>query len=186
MEENKLSIEVPWRIIVYLLICGTGVLVFILGGIYPSYRNIVRIDGSIASLKAQIEEQKVLSPLYQKLRKELTAGNAVAESIPPKSGLSARWMDNLSPIFGEIAAKCGLEVSGVAPDVKSLVDDPHFLSVGLVLKGNFFNFQKFLLELENLPYMCGIEELQIREGLGAREYFLKTWLMIDNPGPESG
>jgi len=186
MEEKKFSIKFPRRSIIYLLICGTGVLVFLLAGIYPSYRHMVRIDGSIADLKAQIEEQRVLFPIYQKLRGGLAPENLKAQSSPPKSGLPARQMDNLSPIFGELAANCGLEVSAVTPDVRSLTQNSSFLSVGLALKGNFFELRKFLLELVNLPYLGNIEELEIREGSGGKEYFLKVWLMIDNSPPASG
>jgi hypothetical protein len=89
-------------------------------------------------------------------------------------------------MFGEIAAGCGMEVSAVSPDVKSLANDPRFLSVRLALKGNFFNFRKFLLELANLPYLWGIEELQVQEGPDGKEYSLKAWLKIDSPRSASG
>ena len=183
MEEKKLSTGVPQRSIIYLLICGTGILAFVLAGIYPSYRNMVRMDGSIADLKAQIEEQKILFPIYQNLRQGLTQEALNAQSNPLKSGLPARLVDNLSPIFSEIAANCGLLVSAVTPDVKSLTNDSHFLSVDLTLKGNLFDLRKFLLELAGLPYLEDIEKLQIREGPDGKEYFLKVLLMIDNPRP---
>jgi hypothetical protein len=186
MEEKKLSIGFPRRSLVYLLICGAGILVFVLGGIYPSYRDKVRLDGSIADLRAQIEEQKLLFPRYQKLREELTAEKFKAPSNPLKSGLPARRMDDLSLIFGEIAANCGLEVSAIAPDVKSMVDDPHFLSVVLSLKGSFFNLQRFLIEMANLPYLWGVEEMHMQEGSGGKDYNLKAWLIIDNPRPAAG
>jgi hypothetical protein len=186
MEEKKLSIQFPRRSLVYLMICGAGILVFVLGGIFPSYRDMVRMDGSIADLKAQIEEQKVLFPLYRKLLGELTAEKSKSRTNPPKSGLPVRRMDDLSPIFGEIAANCGLEVSAIAPDVKSLVDESHFLSVVLALKGSFFNLHRFLLEVANLPYLWGIEDMHIQEGSAGKEYHLKAWLIIDNPRPASG
>jgi hypothetical protein len=186
MEEKKSSIEFPGRSLVYLLTCGAGVLVFVLAGIYPSYRDMVRIDGSIAEIKAQIAAQKILFPLYRKLQEDLKLEASEARSSPPRSGFPSNRMDNLSPIFGEIAANCGLEVSAVTPDVKSLVDEPNFLSVGLALRGSFFHLHEFLVELANLPYLWGIEQLQIQEGLDGKEYFLKAWLMIDNPRPASG
>ena len=186
MEDKKLSVEVPRRSLIYLLICGAGVLAFVLVGTYPSSRNIVRMDDSIADLKTRVEEQKILFPLYKKLREGLTTEVSKAQSNPPKAGLPARRMDDLTPIFGEIAANCGLEVSAVIPDVKSLVDDSHFLSVDLALKGDFFNLRKFLLELSNLPYLGDIEHLYILEGPDGKGYFLKVWLIIDNSGPATG
>lgn len=186
MEAKNLAIAVPRRSIIYLLICGAGILAFVLAGIYPSYRSMVRMDRSIADLKAQIEEQKILFPLYEKLREDLAAKSLKVQSSSSKSGLPAHRMDDLSRIFGEIAANCGLELLSVTPDVKSLVDDPHFLSVRLMLGGSFFNLHKFLLELANLPYLWGIEELRIQEGLVGKEYLLKVWLMIDNARPASG
>jgi len=168
------------------LICGAGILVFLLAGIYPSYRNMVRMNGSIADLRARIDEQKVLFPLYQKLRENLAPQNSKAQSNPPKSGLSVRQMDNLSPIFGEIAAHCGLEAVGVTPDVKSLTPDSHFMSVGLALRGNLFDLRKLLVELARLPYVGNIEELDIQEGSDGKQYFLKLWLMVNKSQPASG
>jgi hypothetical protein len=186
MEEKKLSMAVPRRSLIYLLICGAGILSFVLAGIYPSYRNMSRLDSSIADLKARIQEQKILFPMYQKLREELRPEASKAQPSPPKSGLPAGRMDDLSPILSEIAAKCGMEVSTVTPDLKSLSDTPHFLSVGLVLRGSFFNLRRFLLELADLPYLEDILELQIQGGVGDERYFLKIWLMIEDARPASG
>ena len=186
MEEKKLSFDLPRRSLIYLLMCGAGIVLFLLVGIWPSYRNMVRMNGSIADLKARIEEQKILFPLYQKLRVGLTPEASKDQWSPPKSGLPVHRMDDLSPIFGEIAANCGLELSAVTPDVKSMADDSHFLSVDLVLTGNLFNLRKFLLELANLPYLGPIEKLQIQEDSHGKECFLKVWLMLDNPRPAAG
>lgn len=186
MEDKKLSTGVPRRSLIYLLICVAGIMAFVLVGIYPSYRNLARTDGSIAELKARIEEQKILFPLYQKLRKELAAEASRGQPGPSKVGLPVRRVDDLTPIFGEIAANCGMELSAVTPDVKSLVDDSRFLSVGVALRGNFTNLRNFLVALSNLPYLGDIEQLQIQEGPSGKEYFLKLWLMIDNPRPGTG
>ncbi len=186
MAGMKLSIEMPRRSLVYLMICGAGILAFILAGIYPSYRNMIRIDASMAGIKAQVDEQKILFPLFQKLRGILTSELSKAQPSPQKSGLPAQRLDDLPTIFGDIAANCGIEFSAVTPDVKSFADDSHFLSVDLALKGDFFKLRRFLLELANLPYLGSIEELQIQEGPQGKEFFLKVWLMIDNPRSSAG
>ena len=186
MQEKKLFFDLPRRSLIYLLICGAGIVVFLLAGIYPSHRNMVRMNGSIADLKARIEEQKVLFPLYQKLRENLAPQNSKAQWNPPKSGLSLRQMDNLSPIFSEMAAHCGLEAVEFTPYVKSLTPDSHFLSVGLALRGNLFDLRKFLVELAGLPYLGNIEELDIQEGSDGKQYFLKLWLMVNKSQPAPG
>jgi hypothetical protein len=186
MEKKNLAIGVPRRSIIYLAICGTGILAFVLGGIYPSYRNNLHLNGSIADIKARIEEQKVFFPLYQKLRQGFGAETSKDRPDPQKSGLSAGRIDNLPAIFGQIAANFGLEVSSLTPDVKSMADNPHFLLVRLALKGNLFDFRKFLIELANLPYLEGVEEVKILEGLDGKEYYVKVWLMIESARAASG
>ena len=186
MDEKKLSVDMPRRSLIYLLICGAGIVAFVLAAIYPSYRNMVRMDESMAGIKAQIDEQKILFPLFQMLRETLKPELSKAQASPQKSGLPAQQLDDLPTIFGDIAAHRGLKFSAVTPDVKSFADDSHFLSVDLALKGDFPNLRQFLLELANLPYLGSIEELQIQEGLQGKEYLLKVWLMIDNPRSSAG
>ena len=144
------------------------------------------MDETIADLKAQIEEQKILFPLYQKVREGLTREALEARSAPQKCGLPARRMDDLSAIFGGIAANSGLDSWTVVPDVRSLTDDSHFLSVDLTLKGDLFKLHEFLLQLADLSCLENIQELQIVEGSEGKEYFLKVWLMIDNAQPAAG
>jgi hypothetical protein len=52
------------------------------------------------------------------------------------------------------------------------------MAVSLVLRGNFLRLRKFLLELEKLPFMEHMEELQIQEAFEGQEVRLKTWVAI--------
>jgi hypothetical protein len=49
-----------------------------------------------------------------------------------------------------------------------------------VLRGNFLKLRKFLLELEKLPFMEHMEELQIQEAFEGQEVRLKTWVAISH------
>ena len=60
----------------------------------------------------------------------------------------------------------------------ALTGDARFISVNLVLKGNFINFRKFLINLGGIPYADHIEEIVIQGKTDAKEYRLKLWVAI--------
>ena len=180
MELKKLSNDLPRQSLMYLLLCAGGVLAFALVGILPSYRNLNELDNSIANLNAQIEEKKILLPIYQKLRESQAAGFK-DEPVLAKTGLPESRIDNMLDMFEEIARTNGLEATSAVPELKSSAGDSKSLVVHVMIKGNFFNFRKLLVALADLPYLDHVEEVQIQEGSNGKEYSLKLWLIIDNP-----
>jgi hypothetical protein len=40
--------------------------------------------------------------------------------------------------------------------------------------------RRFLFELEKLPYLEHVEEIQIQEALEGKEFRLKTWLAVNS------
>jgi hypothetical protein len=47
-----------------------------------------------------------------------------------------------------------------------------------VLKGEFANFRKMLIELGALPYLDRIEEIRIQQNPDAMEFRIKIWIAI--------
>ena len=120
----------------------------------------------------------MLHPLYQKLSEKLQAIDSKILPSPSKSKLPKDKTDKTSSIFGEIAQKSELEAVSITPDVKSIISGSGPLLINTVLKGDFFDFQKFLIELGGIPYLEYIEQIQIQALPGSREFRLKIWLAL--------
>ena len=168
----------PGQSIGYLLMCALGVLAFIAIGPYQSQRSLGALDMEITKIRGNIEEQKALSPVYKDLLGKLQIkGSDILLSLI-KSKLPQDKTEEIPVIFGEIAKKCGLEAVSMIPDVKSLADGSGLLLVNAVIRGNFFDFRKFLIELGKVPYLEHIEEIHIEQAMEGRELRLKIWLAL--------
>jgi len=164
----------------YLLVCITGILLFILVALYPLQTSLSQLDEDIAGIKAFIEEQKALSPLYKELLAKVQEDHSEISFSSKRTGLSIDQVDGLSILFKRIAQSCNLEAISVTPDPKSLAQNPQFISVYVIIKGNFLKLRKFLFELERLPFMEHIGEMQVQEAFGGKAFRFKIWLAVNS------
>jgi len=180
MRIKQLFPKVPKKSIYYLLLCSIGILMFILIGLYPLQSSLSRLDEEIAGIKARLEEQKVLFPLYKELTERVRKKkDSELVHYSGKIGLSIDQIDGISTRFKEMAEERNLETISITPDAKSLVNNSKSMSVSLVLRGDFLKFRKFLFDLETVPYLEHIQEIQIQEALAGREFRLKIWVAVN-------
>ena len=178
MAEQKLNINIPQQSLVYLGLCLTGVLIFILWGIVPAYRTLAELDAKAASIKQRIEEQKVLLPFYKTLQNASEQKDSTVLPLPEKSKLAQAKIDTLPLNLSAVVKMSGMTLVSATPNVGALTGDARFISVNLVLRGNFINFRKFLINLGGIPYADHIEEIVIQGKTDAKEYRLKLWVAI--------
>lgn len=176
--EGKKSRKIPMESISYLLICTLGIFVFILIGPYMSGKSLIKMDMEIKKLQIQREKQQLLYPFYQKVFKKLQIESKKLPS-PPKSKFPRAKTDKISSIFSEILQKINLETISIIPDVKSIANGSNLFFVNLAVKGNFFDFRTFLIELGGNPYVQHIEEIKIQQVPGDKKLSLKIWLALD-------
>ena len=174
MRAKKLT---SWSIINFM-ICGGGILCFILFAIYPNQMALSKMDREVRKLSAQIEERKSLLPLLKELQKLSQEKDLDTLPFPVKAKLQQNEIDKVSTIFNEYASENNLNVEEITPDVNSLIDDSSHLKMYLKLKGNFSNLRNFLLRVGDLPYLDHIEQIQIRTVSESNdlELSLKVWL----------
>ncbi len=178
MAEQKLNITIPRQSLVYLGLCLTGVLIFVFWGIVPAYRTLAELDARAASIKQRIEEQKILLPFYKALQDAGEQKDSTVLPLPEKSKLAQAKIDTLPLNLSSVVKMSGMTLVSAIPNVGALTGDARFISVNLVLKGNFINFRKFLINLGGIPYADHIEEIVIQGKTDAKEYRLKLWVAI--------
>ena len=178
MKQKRLP-NIPKQIIPYLVICTGVILGFILLAIYPYQRHLAGLDTDIETLETQIEEQAVRNPIYKNLMRQISLTERGTLPNPKKGTLESHRVAELSSVFGEKAENSNLDLINVVPDVTSLVEAREHLSVTALLKGSFFDFRNFLIQINEIPYLKHIEEIQIQPQAGAREMRVKVWLALD-------
>ena len=166
--------------LLYCALGTAGVVLLVLFGLRPLQASIHQLDKETAALKARLEQQRELAPLYRDFTTRLTKDEADRLPVPDKTELSLEQVVAIPGQFQKLAQQSNLETIAVAPEVKSFTRDRKFMPVNLILKGRFLNFRRFLMDLERLPCLEHVEEIQIQETAGAQEEFrLKVWVAVN-------
>jgi len=160
----------------YIVICMGGILGFILFSIFPTHRAIIAMDQKIGTLKEQVEEQKVLHPLFEDLVEKSKSETPSQLPFPKKAKLSRDETEDISAFFQELAHQNDFKVETIVPDVVSLTDGSGYLMLDAVLKGEFLKFRKLLLQLGEVPYLEKIESIRIRTVGDVKKIRLKLWI----------
>ncbi len=176
--KQKGFVKLPGRIIRHIMICLGGLLGFILLAIVPSQKSIEDLDLMIKKMETQVQEQKILFPVYSELLKKRNLEDSGSLPFPPKTRIESNEIDNISALFREKAEMSNLELKKVVPDIKSLSDPAGLLCLTADLTGNFYDFRRFLIHMGEIPCVEHLEEIQIQSGEGLKEFRLKLWLAI--------
>ena len=173
---DKISKNPLSQSVLVLVICVVGILSFLFLILIPSQKTSAELDQEIDKLNVRIEEQRILTPVFHSLLKRAKMAPPSVLPSPEKTKLTHGDMNTISQKFQEIAVRHNLKLEEVKTDVSSMMEDSGYLMMRLRLSGNFYKFRDFLLDLESIPYLEHIEEINIRPVKTARELQIKLWL----------
>jgi hypothetical protein len=156
----------------YLVICVLGVAAFFLVGIYPNSVAMDELEETIAEHKTKIETQELLFPVFARLIKEVQQqGSTLA--VPTVVPITRDDTTRIADVFGPLAAKNHVKLESVAPDTSSYLEDSGSLTINVAFSGDFFDFQKLLLDLCQLPYLTAINQVDLRSAHEEKKLMLK-------------
>lgn len=178
MVEQKLEIKIPRQSIIYLVLCLTGVLILLLGGILPAKATLEDLEADAAVTQYRIVEQKALAPLYQALKEKSSRKESALLPLPEKGKLPKNKIDTLPMGIATAVKASGMTLVSAVPNMGTLTGDAQFIAVDIILRGNFINFRKLLITLGGTPYVEHIEEIAIRAKPDVKEYRLKLWVAV--------
>ena len=173
---DRISTNPLAQSLLILVVCTVGILAFFLLIILPSQKAADELDQDIAKLNARIEEQRILTPVFHSLLKRSKMAPPSGLPTPEKTKLTYGDINTISSLFQDIAARHSLILEDIKTDVSSMVQDTGYLSMQLRLKGNFYKFREFLVDLGSIPSLEHIEEINIRPQKTSRELEIKLWL----------
>jgi hypothetical protein len=178
MAERKLEITFPKRSIIYLGLCLTGVMIFLLAGILPAKGTLDDLEADASAIQYRIDEQKALAPLYQALREKSGKKESAILPFPEKGKLPKDKIDTLPMSIGAAVKNSGMTLVSAVPNLAGLTGDAQLIQMDVVLQGNFINFRKFLITLGGIPSLEHIEEIVIQAKPDVKEYRLKLWMAV--------
>jgi len=178
MGEKKLGLNIPRQSMLYIAMCLTGVLIFVLGGILPAGKKLTELDAAIVARKYDIEEQKAFAPFFKSLKIDSEKKESEVLPLPPKGKLSQDKLGTLPIVFGTAAKMSGMTLVSASPQLNAMTGDSQFIPINIVLRGGFIDFRKFLIQLGGIPYIQHVEEITIQEKADTREFKLKVWAAV--------
>lgn len=176
MNMNISKFDIPKKSISYLVICA-GIIVLIgLLGIFPLYRYNARLNDNIKQINQQIQEQNDLRPQYLTLVKNMEKKESLLLSLPKRTNISRAQTGKFQEEFRAMAAKAGIMTVSLTPDLTTFTSDSQYMLNNAVVKGEFLNFRKLLIEMGSVPYLDSIEEIRIQPYPDSIEYRMKIWI----------
>ena len=173
---KKILSILPTESLIYLLVCGAGILAFVFLIIIPTQKTSAELDQDILKIGDRIEEQRILKPVFESLLKR--AKNKTPTDLPAtkKAKLDRADISKLSEDLQEMAFRHGLKVQNMNTDVSALIGKGGYLLMRINLAGAFMDFRDFLVDLGTIPSLEIIEEIKIRAIEGSREFKIKIWI----------
>ncbi|RLC16329.1 MAG: hypothetical protein DRI24_08680 [Deltaproteobacteria bacterium] len=169
----------PTRNTYVILIFGGGMLLFILLAIFPNYISYNNTMHEISILKDKIDEQKILSPIFEDLSKKAQFKNPGSLPFPPAEKLPRSDTEKITPIIREIVEVNGFTLKNIDTDIASLVTDSGILKMSIGIVGKFNNLRNLMLDLGSLPYLEHIEVIQISSFGDDNKIDLTIWIAQD-------
>jgi hypothetical protein len=178
MADQKMIVKFPRQSITYLLLCLTGVLIFIFAGILPNNRTMADLSTKTAAVRFQLDEQRELSPFRKSLQEKSEKKESEILPLPAKGSLVQAKINTLPMTFSTAAKVSGMTLVSAIPNLNALTGNAQFLSINVVLRGDFLNLRKFLIHLGGIPYVKQIEEIAIQQKPDTKEFKLKIWVAV--------
>ena len=171
----------PERRLFLVVLCFGGILGFYLMSILPHQQAAERLDSQIDALKTQIDEQKLLGPIYSRFTRLL--GETQPESMgdlpfPAPGRLTPEQVAGIEPLFRQLAEQSQLKVRHIGSDLNSMISETGELKFSIEILGAFSKLRGFILKLGELPYLTHIERIEVRRETGIRDLHMELDILL--------
>lgn len=182
---KKASISMSRQSLLKLGICSVVLVVVVAMFILPNILEDKRVKREVLQMRAEIEKQKILYPIYVKLMAELK--NKVVDElpIPEPEQLTEDKVDAAIHAVENMAMEASLKINEVTPDPMSLAKSEGYVGLNCDFYGSFMDGRALLMRLGSLPYLQHIERIDMQEGADGVNYLMRLQLAV-NTGDTTG
>ena len=168
--------KLPSRNIILIILFGGGIIFFVLLSIFPNYITYSNLENEINTMRNQIEEQKILSPIFSDLSNKAKFEYPESLPFPKTEKLSRNKTGKISEIIQNIVLLNNFTVNSILTDIGGLMDETGILKISLEITGDFMNLRNLILQLGALPYLEHIENIRIDSAGNRQNILLKLWI----------
>lgn len=161
-----------------LFIGTTALLAFVLVVILPSQAALQRKGREITAKEAELQERKILYPIYTDLIGRLQAKENRTLPFPEAAALTMEEVNIFLNDFKGMAKRRDMDLLLIIPDFTTMSERPDMLTITATLKGRFGDFRNFLKDLGETAALTHIEEVQINSVPGFKEFRVKFRLVL--------
>ena len=159
-----------------LVIFVGGLILFVLLAILPVQKESEALDFQIENLQSRIEEQRILTPIYENLLKKTQMEPPGGLDLIEKKALPRGQTEQVVDWFEAMAQASNLRLVEFSPSIETILGNSKHLEIDLTLQGEFIDMHPFLLELCQLPYLARLKSFQIESEKDVRQIRLRVWL----------
>ncbi|MEE8479871.1 MAG: hypothetical protein V3T59_01390 [Desulfobacterales bacterium] len=149
---------------------------FVVLTILPAMQSSTGLDMEIKKIKSSMDEQKILTPVYNNLLRKTKFKKTKSIATQKKNKLAQGDTRKIVQRLNNIAKNSNITLMDVTPDVDTLIGGSGHLLINIVAKGEFINLHKFLFQLCELPFLEFIEQIKITSIRKTKEFRLKVWM----------
>ncbi len=171
--------KLPKRSFIYLLICGGGIFLFCLIGIYPNFKEISSLDDEITILNQKISEQEILFPVFKKMLSRIKQSTHWKGMQDTRKKLKTDDIAAFTDILGEFVQKNNLSIDQNTIDIRRFKEKGGFLEMNFSMKGDLDDFRLFIIQMMTLPYDIRIGRLEIEPISEQRVFQLRIWVVLE-------
>ncbi len=161
-----------------LAIAGVVILLILVYIGWYNYQTLAKLDAEISDLNSKINTHQSYAPMTKQLFDRMRVKTVRLLPLPARGKLTAEQKDRISVLFKDMAQKTKMELVSVSPDVNLLTSGSRSMLVHATLKGDLFQFRAFLVDLGDQAFLDKVEEIEIVQQAGTKEYRLKVWLAV--------
>ena len=149
---------------------------FVVLTILPAMQSSTGLDMEIKKIKGSMDEQKILTPVYDNLLRKTKFKKTDGIAATKKNKLAQGDTRKIVQRLNNIAKNSNITLMDVTPDVDTLIGGSGHLLINIVAKGEFINLHNFLFQLCELPFLEFIEQIKISSIRKTKEFRLKVWM----------
>lgn len=163
---------------VLLLVSACVVIGLCVARVYPAFRRVRNLGKDILKAELQLEEQKILLPVYAKLV-PLAAGQPAGEQLPSPRRLPHTEIPLLQTELRQLATAAGLRSLAIAPQADSLVSGSKRLEVEWRLTGPITSLRALLGSLATLDYIEHLGYVRVQQEGHDVQYHVGAWIALE-------
>jgi hypothetical protein len=171
--------KLPKRSFIYMLICGGGIFLFCIIGIYPNFKEISSLDNEITILNQKISEQEILFPVFKKMLSRIRPSTHWKDPQEIRGKLKTEEIASFSDILGEFIQKNNLSIDQNTIDIRRFKKQGGFLEMNFSMKGALDDFRLFIIQMMALPYDIRIGRLEIEPISEQKTFQFRIWVALE-------